>query len=161
MIDGAAGGGGCGPNELVQVDGMVRWLLPTDPGRPVRFVGVLPDGVSATAENTDGSAAQVETSGCAFSVTGDLAAVTIHTKTDDDKTIQVERPADPRDPHSWPIDVSRKHIELYLELLNDRRELTVDEARTMVELVNAWRDLEHRRHLSPYSMPPSSDPRAS
>jgi hypothetical protein len=44
MFDSASGSGGCAPNELVQVLGLVIWLLPTAAERSVRFVGVFLDG---------------------------------------------------------------------------------------------------------------------
>jgi hypothetical protein len=54
MVAGASGGGVAGPNARVQEDGLVLLLLPTTPEHPVTFIGVLPDGVSVTAKNTDG-----------------------------------------------------------------------------------------------------------
>jgi hypothetical protein len=52
------------------------------------------------------------------------------------------------DPANWRLDVSDRHIELYAELSRKLRALTQDEARMLVELVDAWRDLEHRKHLA-------------
>ena len=52
------------------------------------------------------------------------------------------------DPQNWRIDAPQGHIDLYLELHNEPRALTSDEARMMVELVDAWRGLEHRKHIA-------------
>jgi hypothetical protein len=39
-------------------------------------------------------------------------------------------------------------IDLYRELADRPRALTADEATMMVELVDAWRALEHRKHIA-------------
>jgi hypothetical protein len=52
------------------------------------------------------------------------------------------------DPRNWRLDISQAHIELYLELLSEPRSLTADEARMMVELVDAWRAHEQRKHIA-------------
>jgi len=39
-------------------------------------------------------------------------------------------------------------MDLYLELTKRPRALTAEEARMMVELVDAWRELEHRKHIA-------------
>jgi PhnB protein len=93
MVAGCDGGGGAGPNAGVQADGLVVLLLPTTAERYATFIGVLPDGVTATATNTDGSAAQVTTSVAAFSVSGDLASLTVHTKAEGEKTWTVTQPS--------------------------------------------------------------------
>jgi hypothetical protein len=82
------GGGGCAANDRVQTRGLVLWLLPTTVGPPATFMGILPDGVSVTAKNGDGSTAEVATSGAAFvvSVTGREGGITVHTKTVGDHT---------------------------------------------------------------------------
>jgi hypothetical protein len=64
------------------------------------------------------------------------------------------------DPQNWRIDVPQGHIELYLELLNEPRALSADEARTMVELVDAWRSLEQRKHIALKSAEADAFPRA-
>ncbi len=92
MIAGANGGGAAGPNAHVREDGLVVLLLPTTPG-PVTFIGVLPDGVSVTAKNTDGSDAEIMRSDSAFSVSGDLASLTRHTETGGEKTWTVTQPS--------------------------------------------------------------------
>jgi hypothetical protein len=56
--------------------------------------------------------------------------------------------ADDDDPQNWRLDVPQDRIDLYLELANDPRPLTADEARMMVELVDAWRALEQRKHIA-------------
>jgi hypothetical protein len=52
------------------------------------------------------------------------------------------------DPQSWRLDVAQGHVNLYVELVNKPRALTKREAEMMVELVEAWRDLEHRKHIA-------------
>ena len=52
------------------------------------------------------------------------------------------------DPQNWRIRASQQHIELYLELVDQVRPLSTAEARMMVELVDAWRELEHRKHIA-------------
>lgn len=52
------------------------------------------------------------------------------------------------DPKSWRLDVAEGHVDLYVELVNEPRALTKREAEMMVELVHAWRDLEHRKHIA-------------
>ena len=52
------------------------------------------------------------------------------------------------DPKAWRLNISQRHIDLYQELIENPRPLNGDEARMMVELVDAWRDLEHRKHIA-------------
>ena len=52
------------------------------------------------------------------------------------------------DPQNWRTKVSQQHIELYLELVDQARPLIAAEARMMVELVETWRELEHRKHIA-------------
>lgn len=52
------------------------------------------------------------------------------------------------DPSNWRLDVEQDRIDLYLELLERPRALSEDEARMMVELVDAWRAAEHRKHIA-------------
>jgi hypothetical protein len=52
------------------------------------------------------------------------------------------------DPPNWRIRASERHIKLYLELLKRPRPLSAAEARMMVELVDGWRELEHRKHIA-------------
>jgi hypothetical protein len=52
------------------------------------------------------------------------------------------------DPQNWRINVSQQHIELYLDLVDKAPPLIAAEARMMVELVDAWRELEHRKHIA-------------
>ncbi|MHB1570428.1 MAG: hypothetical protein ACYC0H_14660 [Solirubrobacteraceae bacterium] len=53
--------------------------MPVD-GRPATILGILPDGATVTATNTNGISAAVTRSGSTFTVAGDaaLARVTIH-----------------------------------------------------------------------------------
>ena len=56
-----------------------------------------------------------------------------------------ERDADPR---NWKLDVDQASIDLYVSLLDASRALTADEAKMMVDLVNAWRAHEHEKHIA-------------
>jgi hypothetical protein len=51
-------------------------------------------------------------------------------------------------PQNWRLDVPQDRIDLYLELLERPRPLTEFEAQMMVELVDAWRALEHEKHIA-------------
>jgi hypothetical protein len=52
------------------------------------------------------------------------------------------------DPRGWRLDIPHDRIALYLKLTDLPGALTVDEATMLVELVDAWRALEHRKHLA-------------
>jgi hypothetical protein len=52
------------------------------------------------------------------------------------------------DPRDWRIDVPQDRIDLYLELKEQPRSLAAAEARMLVELVDAWRAHEHRKHIA-------------
>lgn len=52
------------------------------------------------------------------------------------------------DPRDWRLDISERHLDLYAELLEHPRPLSEVEARMMVELVDAWRAHEHRKHIA-------------
>ena len=52
------------------------------------------------------------------------------------------------DPRSWKLDIPSDRIDLYSELSDELRPLTAQEAGMMVELVNAWRSHEHRKHIA-------------
>jgi hypothetical protein len=52
------------------------------------------------------------------------------------------------DPRSWRLDVPQNRIDLYMELANAPRGLTSQEAQMMVELVDAWRALEQKKHIA-------------
>ena len=69
----------CTANERVATQGITGALVPVD-GSPVTIFGVLPDGASVTARNSDGTNAHVARSGSAYTVAGDpaLATVAIH-----------------------------------------------------------------------------------
>ena len=51
-------------------------------------------------------------------------------------------------PSNWRLRIGDKHIELYTELMHKPRAISASETRMLVELVDAWRELEHRRHLA-------------
>ena len=65
--------------------------------------------------------------------------------TDQPVVVVAERDADPR---SWKLDVDQASIDLYVDLLDAPRTLTSDEAKRMVDLVNAWRAHEHEKHIA-------------
>jgi hypothetical protein len=52
------------------------------------------------------------------------------------------------DPASGRLDIPQDRIDLYVELLERPRALSQEEAQMMVELVGAWRGLEHRKHIA-------------
>ena len=52
------------------------------------------------------------------------------------------------DPANWRLEIPQDRIDLYAELLERPRALSPDEAQMMVELVGAWRGLEHRKHIA-------------
>jgi hypothetical protein len=51
------------------------------------------------------------------------------------------------DPASWRLDIPQDRIDLSVELERPRA-LSREEAQMMVELVGAWRGLEHRKHIA-------------
>jgi hypothetical protein len=55
---------------------------------------------------------------------------------------------DDDDPQDWRLDVPQDRIDLYLELKERPRSLAAAEARMLVELVDAWRAHEHRKHIA-------------
>ena len=54
----------------------------------------------------------------------------------------------PDEPSDSRLDVAQDRIDLYLELSDRPRPLTADEAEMMVELVDDWRALEHKKHVA-------------
>ena len=52
------------------------------------------------------------------------------------------------DPRQWRLDIPQDRIDLYLELVERPRTLTEGEAQMMVELVDAWRAMEHEKHVA-------------
>jgi hypothetical protein len=51
-------------------------------------------------------------------------------------------------PQKWRFDIPPDRVDLYLELKENPRALTAEEAEMMVELVDAWRGHEHRKHIA-------------
>jgi hypothetical protein len=49
---------------------------------------------------------------------------------------------------NWHFDVPQDRVDLYLELCDVPRSLSSDEATMLVELVDAWRALEHAKHIA-------------
>lgn len=54
----------------------------------------------------------------------------------------------PGDPAGWQLDVAPDRIQLYLELTDHPRPLELREAAMLVDLIDAWRELEHRKHTA-------------
>lgn len=52
------------------------------------------------------------------------------------------------DPRTWQLSIPQDRVDLYLELADHPRALTADEATMMVEMVDAWRAHEHRKHIA-------------
>jgi Cysteine-rich CPCC len=52
------------------------------------------------------------------------------------------------DPQDWRLDITQACIDLYLELSHQPRPLSRTESAMMVDLVDAWRALEHRKHIA-------------
>jgi hypothetical protein len=72
-----------------------------------------------------------------------------HLEGDGPRSASARSPShDGPNPANWRLNVSDRHIELYAELSRKPRAITGDEARMLVELVDAWRDLEHGKHLA-------------
>ena len=72
-------GGACAATAVATTQGLFGAQVPVAGGADT-FIGLIPDGASVTATNTDGTPGFVERSGSAFAVTGDLGlrTVTIH-----------------------------------------------------------------------------------
>jgi hypothetical protein len=65
------------------------------------------------------------------------------------------------DPQNWRLDVRQESIDLYVELISEPRGLSAAEVRLVVELVDAWRDLERRKHMALQAARSGSRPTAS
>jgi hypothetical protein len=87
-------GGSCAPTALATTQGLVATLVPLA-GGAATFIGVVPDGASVTAMNTDGSSGPVARSGGAYSVSGDgnLRSVTIRDANGQTFTLPAPGPA--------------------------------------------------------------------
>ena len=57
-------------------------------------------------------------------------------------------PSSDEDPRSWRLEVPQERIDLYCEIKAEPRALTADEAEQLIELVDAWRAHEHRKHIA-------------
>jgi hypothetical protein len=51
------------------------------------------------------------------------------------------------EPQNWRLDVPQACIDLYVDLSARPRALSADEAQMLVQLVDAWRGLGHRKHI--------------
>jgi hypothetical protein len=56
--------------------------------------------------------------------------------------------ADDSDPRNWQLSISDDHVALYSALKDEPRGLSLREAQMLVELVDAWRAHEHRKHIA-------------
>jgi hypothetical protein len=52
------------------------------------------------------------------------------------------------DPQNWRVDVPKACIDLYLDVSDTPRALSADEAQLLVQLVDARRAPEHRKHIA-------------
>lgn len=52
------------------------------------------------------------------------------------------------DPQNWRLDVPQACVDLYLDVSKTPRPLSAKEAEMLVQLVDAWRGLEHRKHTA-------------
>jgi hypothetical protein len=73
------GGSACGPNGPIVEQGILLALVPVNGSAP-SIVGVVPDGATVTATNTNGLPAPVLRSGNAYAISGDpnLRSFAIH-----------------------------------------------------------------------------------
>ena len=87
-------GGACAATALATTQGLFGAQVPVAGGADT-FIGLVPDGASVTATNTDGTPGPVERSGSAFAVTGDprLLTVTIHEPDGQPLTLPAPGPA--------------------------------------------------------------------
>ena len=60
----------------------------------------------------------------------------------------MSQPTSDPNPMNWRLDVPKDRIDLYLELSNEPRSLSSEEAAKLIELVDAWRALEHAKHIA-------------
>jgi len=88
------GGSACGPNGPIVEQGILLALVPVNGSAP-SIIGVLPDGASVTARNTNGSPALVSRSGNAYAISGDpnLRSFTVHDASGKTFTTSAPRPA--------------------------------------------------------------------
>jgi hypothetical protein len=86
----------CTANDLAVTQGIPGALVPVN-GGPVTIHGIIPDGATVTATNTDGTSSPVTRSGNTFSVSGDtnLLSVTVHDASGQTYTIPAPRKATP------------------------------------------------------------------
>lgn len=52
------------------------------------------------------------------------------------------------DPRNWRLEITDEPIALYEELLDQPRSLSEAECRQLIELIDAWRAHEHRKHIA-------------
>jgi hypothetical protein len=52
------------------------------------------------------------------------------------------------DPRNWVLEIPDEPIALYEQLLDQPRPLTEAECRQVIDLIDAWRAHEHRKHIA-------------
>ena len=52
------------------------------------------------------------------------------------------------DPRNWRLEVSDEPIALYEQLVDRPRALSEAECRQLIDLIDAWRAHEHRKHIA-------------
>lgn len=62
-----------------------------------------------------------------------------------DQAVRIE-PNDDPDPQNWRLHVDQRCIDLYRSVHDNPRPLTAEECAQLVELVDAWRSHEIRKH---------------
>jgi hypothetical protein len=93
-------GGVCAANDLVSSQGLLGAQVPVADGADT-FIGVVPDGASVTATNTDGTPGPVSRSGAAYSVSGDADLRSVTIREADGQLLTLPAPA-PFSPPSSP-----------------------------------------------------------
>ena len=52
------------------------------------------------------------------------------------------------DPRSWRLEIADEPVALYERLVDQPRALSETECRQLVDLIDAWRAHEHRKHIA-------------
>jgi hypothetical protein len=52
------------------------------------------------------------------------------------------------DPRNWRLNVPDDAVALYLGVAKNPRPLTAPEVTKLVDVIDAWRDREHRKHIA-------------
>ncbi len=51
-------------------------------------------------------------------------------------------------PRNWVLEITDEPIALYEQLVDQPRPLTEAECRRLIDLIDAWRAHEHRKHIA-------------